>query len=91
LASFEGVIEARREVRGADRQYVTTTEVLEAERAMIAFARDTRGTRMPIGRSEHRFTRDWLNDQQKAAVRQVLSCKDTVMAITGGPGRASRP
>lgn len=86
LTGEDGVIDASQGVRGADRRYVTTHDVLEAERRMIAFARDGRGTRLPIGRSEHAFTRDWLNDQQKNAVRHVLTSKDTVTAVTGGAG-----
>lgn len=86
LESQEDVIRCSLDVRGADRDYVTTQEVLEAERRMIKFARDSRGTRLPIGRTEHVFKRDWLNDQQKAAVRHVLASKDTVTAVTGGAG-----
>ncbi|TWT43477.1 MobF family relaxase [Botrimarina hoheduenensis] len=86
LASEEGVIDGVQDIRGADRHYVTTTEVLEAERAMIAFARDSRGTRLPIGRTEHVFQREWLNEQQKQAVLHVLASKDTVTAVTGGAG-----
>lgn len=86
LDSEEEVIRCSQDVRGADRDYVTTQAVLEAERRMIAVARDGRGTRLPIGRSEHAFTRDWLNDQQKNAVRHVLASKDTVTAVTGGAG-----
>ncbi|MEM7518878.1 MAG: AAA family ATPase, partial [Planctomycetota bacterium] len=68
------------------RDYVTTREVLEAERRMIAYARDGRGTRLPIARGEHRFGRDWLNDQQRRAVLHVLRSKDAVTAISGGAG-----
>lgn len=82
----EEVILGSQDVRGAGRDYLTTQAVLEAERRMIAFARDSRGTRLPIGRSEHAFSRDWLNDQQKNAVRHVLASKDTVTAVTGGAG-----
>ena len=80
------VIHCRQTIQGAERHYLTTQEVLEAERRMIAYARDGRGTRLPIARREHAFTRDWLNDQQKAAVRHVLRSKDTVTAVTGGAG-----
>lgn len=91
LEAEEEVIRCSQDVRGADRDYLTTHEVLEAERRMIAFARDGRSTRLPIGRSEHAFTRDWLNDQQKNAVRHVLASKDTVTAVnqSEGVGRAS--
>ena len=74
------------DVRGVSRSFVTTQEVLEAESKMIAFARDGRGTRMTIAKEAHEFKRDWLNDQQKAAVLHVLESRDTVSAITGGAG-----
>lgn len=80
------IIRCKQEVRGADRDYLTTHEVLEAERNMIAFAREGRGTRFPISSSEHCFQRDWLNDQQKKAVHHVLHSKDSVTAVTGGAG-----
>jgi conjugative relaxase-like TrwC/TraI family protein len=86
LEAEQEVIRCSQDVRGADRDFVTTQAVLEAERRMIAFARDGRGTRLPIGRTEHAFKRDWLNQQQKNAVRHLLASKDTVTAVTGGAG-----
>ena len=74
------------DVNGSRQQMVTTREVLNAERRMIAFARDGRGTRKAICSTEHEFFRDWLNDHQKAAVEYVLQSRDTVMAIVGGAG-----
>ena len=71
---------------GADRHFVTTQKVLDAERSMIDYARDGRGTREAIGSKEYEFTRDWLNNQQKAAVREVINSCDSVMAVTGGAG-----
>ncbi|WP_437207109.1 MobF family relaxase [Planctomicrobium sp. SH664] len=80
------VIQRKRNVDGADRELVTTKEILTAEQEMIAFARDGRGTRKAIGHREYEFSRDWLNEQQKDAVRHVLTSRDTVTAITGGAG-----
>lgn len=80
------VIHRSQDVRGAERNYITTREVLEAEERMIAFARDGRGTRMTIARGEHQFARDWLNQQQKDAVLHVLNSRDTVAAVTGAAG-----
>ena len=82
----EDVIHRTQDVRGAERQFITTREVLEAETRMIGFARSGRGTRMAIARTEHTFTRDWLNSQQKDAVNHVLFSRDTVTVITGGAG-----
>lgn len=86
LTTAEGTILCAQEVRGERREYVTTHAILAAERQMIAYVRDGRGTRRPLASTEHRFQRDWLNDQQKAAVRHVLTSKDAVLGITGGAG-----
>ena len=80
------VISKTKTVDGAKRHFVTTDQVLNAEGAMIAFARDSRGTRYSIKPEEHEFDRDWLNDQQKAAVNHVLQSRDTVAGIVGGAG-----
>ncbi|MCA9069207.1 MAG: relaxase domain-containing protein, partial [Planctomycetaceae bacterium] len=80
------VIQRSRDVEGAKRELITTREVLQAEREIIAFAREGRGTCKAIGRDEHDFARDWLNEQQKAAVQHVLKSRDNVLAVTGGAG-----
>ena len=85
------VIQRSIEESGIKRHMVTTREVLGAEKRMIEFARDGRGTRKAISGGDHEFALDWLNDQQKAAVEHVLKSRDTVMAITGvAPEPASR-
>ena len=71
---------------GADRHFVTTQEVLNAELRMIGHARDTRGTREAIGTKDYEFRRDWLNEQQKSAVMDVITARDGVVAVTGGAG-----
>lgn len=73
-------------VNGTTRHWITTPEVLDAERSIISFVRDGRGMRVRLGKPDHTFKREWLNDQQKAAVQHVLNCRDTVMAVTGGAG-----
>ncbi len=81
-----GVIQKTLDAEGSERQFITTREVLHAEREMIAFARDSRGTRKAISAFDRKFDRTWLNDQQKNAVNYVLHSRDTVLAITGGAG-----
>ena len=81
-----GVIQRTLDAEGSKRQMVTTREVLKAEKRLIAFARDGRGTRRAISIFERKFNRTWLNDQQKNAVNHVLNSRDAVMAITGGAG-----
>ncbi|QDT07450.1 Multifunctional conjugation protein TraI [Rubripirellula lacrimiformis] len=81
-----GLIERSTDENGAKRHRVTTKEVLAAEKKMIDFARDGRGTRKAIGKDAHSFKREWLNDQQRSAVTHVIESRDTVMAVTGGAG-----
>lgn len=73
-------------VNGSQRSLVTTRSVLEAEQQMIAFARDGRGTRKAISTAQYEFSREWLNDHQKEAVKYLLNSRDTVMAVVGGAG-----
>lgn len=80
------LIRRMKSVEGAARELITTRDVLAAEREVIAFARDGRGTRKALGKEDYKFQREWLNPQQKSAVRHVLTSRDTVMAITGGAG-----
>lgn len=82
----DDIIHRSQDVRGAKRDYLTTWQVLEAESRMISFAKEGRGTRMTIARDEHIFAREWLNEQQKEAVRHVLFSRDTVTAVLGGAG-----
>jgi len=71
---------------GVARDFITTPEVLAAERRMIDFAKSGRGVRKPLSLKPHVFKRDWLNEGQKAAVSQLLRSGDTVQALTGGAG-----
>jgi conjugative relaxase-like TrwC/TraI family protein len=64
----------------------STLGVLEEERRMAAFAREGRGACLPLGRNGRKFTRDWLNQDQKAAVRHILESPDRVIAVRGRAG-----
>ena len=68
------------------RRMVTTRAVLAEERSMISFARDGRGTQNCLGKGTHRFRREWLNDDQRAAVNHVLESRDRVILIRGAAG-----
>ena len=82
----EEFLHRTQEVDGAHRPLLTTREVLTAERRLIAYAREGRGTRRAISDAPHVFKRDWLGEQQKAAVNHCLTSTDAVIAITGGAG-----
>ena len=75
-------------IRGecAGRRMVTTKEMLNDESRLVAFARKGRGRYRPLGDPERPFTRDWLNAEQKAAVRYVLGARDRVAVIRGVAG-----
>jgi hypothetical protein len=68
------------------RTFVTTPNVLAEERAMIRFARDGRGTLAPLAPGRHRFSREWLGDDQRKAVEHVLESRDRVTVIRGAAG-----
>ena len=55
-------------------------------RGIVAFAREGRGRFRPLGDPDRPFTREWLNDGQKAAVRHVLGSRDRVTMIRGAAG-----
>lgn len=80
------LIQRTKQIDGAKRDFVTTREVLQSEQKIIGFARDGRGTKKSLSKGEHEFHRDWLNSQQKDAVRHVLASRDQVMAVMGGAG-----
>lgn len=69
-----------------DRDMATTREMLALESKIVSFARDGRGRFRPMGSPDRKFTRDWLNDEQKAVVQHVLSSRDRVMLIRGVAG-----
>lgn len=67
-------------------QMVTTREVLAEEKRLVDFARGGRGTCRPFTSDDYTFTRDWLNDDQKHAVRHILGSRDRVMLVRGLAG-----
>ncbi|GMV71851.1 MAG: conjugative relaxase [Leptolyngbya sp. PLA2] len=68
------------------RRFATTREVLAEEDRMLAFAREGRGACRPLGKADHQFTRDWLGDDQRRAVRHVLESPDRVILVRGVAG-----
>ena len=68
------------------RRMVTTRDVLNEERQVIDFARDGRGTCVPFAKHHDSFTRDWLNDDQKKAVKHIVESRDRVMLVRGAAG-----
>ena len=73
-----------REIEG--RRLVTTRAVMAQEQAMIAYARDGRGTCAMLGTKQHVIRDSRLNAQQRAAVEHLLTSRDRVIAVRGGAG-----
>lgn len=78
----QGLLIAKRD----GRRMATTRDVLIEERAMIAFARDGRGTCRRLGPGDYTFKREWLDDGQRKAVLHVLNSPDRVIVIRGAAG-----
>ncbi len=68
------------------RRLATTRSVLEEETRMLAFARNGRGTCRPLGAAGYALKRDWLNADQRRAVRHVLDSNDRVILVRGAAG-----
>lgn len=68
------------------RKVVTSREVLEEERRMLAFARDGRGTCQTLGKPGYRIQRDWLDAGQRKAVEHILGSHDRVILVRGVAG-----
>lgn len=77
------------------RNVVTSYEVLKEEQAMLAFAVKGRGTCLPLLKTDRPLgtgnggyipKRDWLSDEQKAAVQHVLTSTDRVILVRGAAG-----
>lgn len=67
-------------------RYFTSGAVWHEEQRLIAFARRGRGTKKPLGPASWRIKRDWLNQEQRAAVRHVLDSCSTVILVRGAAG-----
>ena len=68
------------------QQMTTTRDVLKEERRLIEFARQGRGTCKPFGKQHESFTRDWLNDAQKKAVKHIVESRDRIILLRGAAG-----
>ena len=64
----------------------TSIDVLAEEVALVNFVRTGRGMHAPFKAKEGNIGNDLLSDEQRRAVRHLLTSKDQVMAIRGGAG-----
>jgi conjugative relaxase-like TrwC/TraI family protein len=70
----------------AGRGMATTKLMRDMEALLIDFAREGRGRCRPMGDSTRPCSRDWFNDEQKAAVAHVLGSRDRVTIVRGVAG-----
>src|SRR5487761_1162094 len=68
------------------RRMVSTRDVLAEEKRLIRFAREGRGNCDPFAGCCDRFTRQWLSDEQKNAVRHIVGSRDRVTILRGAAG-----
>jgi len=68
------------------RRMATTHDVLAEETKIVDYGRRGRGTCRPYSVGQHRFHRDWLNTEQKDAVRHILQSHDRVILLRGAAG-----
>lgn len=68
------------------RRMVTTRRVLAEEKQLVDFARRGRGTARPFVSKLSGLKRDWLNAEQKEAVRHIVESRDRVILLRGVAG-----
>ena len=78
----------RTDIISAEKQsitYITTREMLRAEDKMLEFATSTKGTVPPLN-ERYQIERDFLSEEQKEAVKHLLSSNDRVSILLGSAG-----
>ncbi len=88
--SLDSVLKSYRKTHPIEREFqgrtmVTTPEVLAEERQMVDYCFDTQYSEQPLN-SDWQLKRDWLNQDQKRAVYQLVNGTDRVLAVRGGAG-----
>src|SRR5207237_1091489 len=64
----------------------TSLDVLAEEVALINFVRSGRGMHAPLKSGKLSFANEKLSDEQKAAVRHILTSRDQVIGLRGLAG-----
>ena len=81
-AKAKGILHGR-EIGG--KTFITTQEALRSEQNMVRYVREGRGIHAPLNAS-YRPQADYLNKEQKAAIRHAMTSSDRVIVIAGGAG-----
>jgi conjugative relaxase-like TrwC/TraI family protein len=69
-----------------DEHLCTSVDVLAEEVALLAFVRGGRNAAMPLGGRGKLAISEKLSEEQRAAVKHLLTSRDQVMAVRGGAG-----
>lgn len=67
-------------------EYLTMPEILQEEQSLLAHVRQGRGTRKPLVPGPYRLKSEFLNDQQRMAIKHMLTSPDQVIAVQGRAG-----
>jgi conjugative relaxase-like TrwC/TraI family protein len=68
------------------RRLLTTKEAFDREQWVIGFARRGRGTCRALAEKDRPIRTDWLNRQQRRAIRWLWDSHDRVILLRGAPG-----
>lgn len=74
----------RRTING--QELCTTHQVMREERKMVAAVRRGKNQHSPMAPKHYATKREYLSEEQRAAVRHVLESRDQVIAVRGGAG-----
>jgi conjugative relaxase-like TrwC/TraI family protein len=73
--------------REGTRTVISTPEVLATETTMLNAARNGKGTCRPLAAGQEiEFQRSILNDEQRQAIRHILTSSDKIMLLRGAAG-----
>ncbi|MDW3210279.1 MAG: MobF family relaxase [Reichenbachiella sp.] len=87
-ADFEKELNSRDNILKSEENninIITTREMVHFEDFMISLATEGKGKFKPLN-SDYKIKRDFLNKDQKNAVKQILSSSDQIVALEGKAG-----
>lgn len=67
-------------------RYATTREILGEEAKLLAYARNGRGRCKRLGIADYAIRREWLGEDQIAAIHSILDSTDRLQLIRGAAG-----
>jgi conjugative relaxase-like TrwC/TraI family protein len=86
--AIEAAATQNEDILRADRHYgtyITTRQSVHVERTLIRDAVEGKNTCTPLN-TEYKIKTDFLNDQQRQAVQELLTSKDRITLLNGAAG-----